>query len=207
MAEGMSSVIDEPRRKLDAITGSFRWEDYSDSVDRVLVRDYRDPGVLRSIENASSDTVLFTGGGIVPPSLIRSGARFLHVHPGNLPHIRGADGLLWSTLVRGRPGVACFYMNEGVDAGEIIHTIDLQAITFAISEADRPDDQTLYRALFSFYDPLLRARLFSDILTRHEGRLPDSGTAQSADAGTTYHFMHSELRKRALELIFVDRPS
>ena len=205
IAEGLSSLIDEPREKLDTMTSAFRWEHYSDIVDRAMVRNYSDPAVLRSIENAPSGPVLFTGGGIIPSALIGSGARFLHVHPGKLPHIRGADGLLWSTLVRGRPGAACFYMNVGIDTGEIIETVDLPAIAFEISRIDRPDDQTLYRSLFSFYDPLLRAKLFSDFLTSNDGKLPDSGEAQSEEEGITYHFMHDGLRKRALQRIFINR--
>jgi hypothetical protein len=203
IAEGMSSVIDEPRKKLDAMTGDFRWESYSDDVRRVLVRDYHDPAVLESIEGVQAAPVLYTGGGLVPPSLIGSSARFLHVHPGNLPHVRGADGLLWSTLVRGRPGAACFYMNEGIDTGEIIEATDLAAMTFEIAGADRPDDQTLYRAIFSYYDPMMRATLFSKVLKRFGGHMPESGSVQSANAGMTYHFMHPQLRARVLRRIFI----
>jgi hypothetical protein len=203
IAEGLSSVIDDSVKLLDKITGPFRLEEFSDDVSRVMVRDYRDPVVLEAVQNAPAATILFTGGGILPASLVGAGPRFVHVHPGNLPHVRGADGLLWSTLVRGRPGAACFYMNEGIDTGEIIESKDLPPTTFEISEVARPDDQTLYRALFSFYDPLMRASVLSDVLTRYEGQLPDSGTVQSADEGTTYHFMHDDLRERALRKIFV----
>jgi len=203
IATGLSPLFDEPRDKMDTITGQFRFEDYSDHVTQIMLRNYRDPKLPKAIEAASPAPVLFTGGGILPPELIRSGPKYIHVHPGKLPHVRGADGLLWSTLVRGQPGAACFYMNEGIDTGEIIETTDLPSSTFQISDADRPDDQTLYSAIFSFYDPLLRAKLFTELLTRFDGNLPNSGTAQSTEEGTTYHFMHGAVRRRALQKIFV----
>ena len=108
IADGLSSLIYDPLEKMNTMMGSFWWENYADSVDRVLVHYYGDPEVVQAIENQLSGSVLFTGGGIVPPALIRSGTRFLHVHPGKLPHVRGVDGMLWSTLVRAFPGAACF---------------------------------------------------------------------------------------------------
>ncbi|SVC21171.1 uncharacterized protein METZ01_LOCUS274025 [marine metagenome] len=203
IVNGLSSLIKEPRQRLDAITGKFNWNHYSDSVNRITVKDYKDEGVLQALQQSTVNNVLFTGGGIIPKSLIESANRFIHIHPGKLPHVRGADGILWSTLVRGRPGATCFYMSDGIDTGNIIETHDLPATTFQISEDDRPNDQTLYRAIFSFYDPLLRAKVFSDILTKHHGYLPDSGWPQSNTEGTTYHFMHPAIRKKALSRIFV----
>jgi hypothetical protein len=203
IANGLSSEIDEPRQMLDKITGAFRLEDYSDDVSYVMVRNYRDPSLLQIVKNVSSNPILFTGGGILPSSLIAAAPRIVHVHPGYLPHVKGADGLLWSTLVRFRPGAACFYMNKGIDTGAIIETMDLSPLTFEISESARSDDQTLYRSLFSFYDPLIRAKVFSEVLALYHGQLPDNGASQSSNEGTTYHFMHADIRARALRKIFV----
>jgi hypothetical protein len=203
IAAGLSSIVDDSKRILDSISGPFRYEDYSDDVSRVMVRDYRDPHIARSLAGVLPAPVLFTGGGILSSDLIQLGPKFVHVHPGNLPNVRGADGLLWSTLVRGRPGAACFYMNAGIDTGEIIKTTDSPIVKFSVTDSKRPDDRTLYQALFSFYDPLMRAKFFGDVLSTYEGELPGSGVAQSTDEGITYHFMHDELRQLALRQIFV----
>jgi hypothetical protein len=203
IANGLSSEIAESSQMLNKITGSFRLEDYSDDVVYVMARNFRDPSVLQAVQEKRSNPILFTGGGILSSSFIAAAPKIAHVHPGNLPHVRGADGLLWSTLVRGRPGAACFYMNEGIDTGEIIETLDLPPLTFEIPDAVRPDDQMLYRALFSFYDPLVRARVFGDVLNRYDGQLPNSGDSQPSNAGTTYHFMHEDVRAKALMKIFV----
>jgi len=41
------------------------------------------------------------------------------------------------------------------------------------------------------------------VLERYDGKLPGTGVAQSTDAGSTYHFMHDELKHLALRQIFV----
>lgn len=203
IVKGLAITIEKPREKLDAITGGFTWNRYSDDVKEVMIKNYRDPALLQSLKKENISTVLYTGGGILPTPLIHSGSKFIHIHPGKLPYVRGADGLLWSTLVRGRPGATCFYMNEGIDTGDIIKTVDMHPTTFEISDTERPNDQTLYRAIFSFYDPILRAKLLSDILVDHDGHLPDMRRHQSTDEGITYHFMHPTIRNQALKQIFI----
>ena len=203
IAKGLAATIEKPREKLDEITGAFTWNKYSDDIKEVMIKNYRDPAILQLLIKENISPVLYTGGGILPTSLIHSRSKFILIHPGKLPYVRGADGLLWSTLVRGRPGATCFYMDEKIDTGDIIKTTDLNPTTFEISDTDRPNDQTLYRAIFSFYDPILRAKLLSDILVDHDGHLPDMRMHQSTDEGITYHFMHPTIRNKALKQIFI----
>ena len=80
IVNGLSSLIKEPRQKLDAITGKFNWNHYSDSVNRITVKDYKDEGVLQALQQSAVNNVLFTGGGIIPKSLIESANRFIHIH-------------------------------------------------------------------------------------------------------------------------------
>lgn len=134
---------------------------------------------------------------------------YLHIHPGHLPEIRGADGLLWSLLVRSKPGASCFYMNPGLDMGDLIFAHDVPKPVFHLpSNIVRPDDQTLYRILFSYCDPLLRAT----VLMRFIQKMPDFTLSsfaslpaykQNENEGVTYHFMHPLLRKVALEKLFI----
>ena len=137
------------------------------------------------------------------------GIRYLHVHPGHLPEIRGADGFLWSLLVREMPGASCFYMNAGLDMGDLIITENLPAPIFKLPKnITRPDDQILYRILFSYCDPLLRADVFVRMIQKIP-HISDSTLAslltskQKKEEGITYHFMHPLLRKAALQKLFV----
>ncbi len=199
---GAASLIAE-------MSARFRYEDYAQQVERVLVEDLRDLALVEALSHPGPGAVLFTGGGILRKSLLGlPGIRFLHVHPGYLPFVRGADGLLWSMLVRGRPGASCFYMASGIDTGEIIAAEDLPPLVFDISGRPRPDDLMLYRALFCFYDPLIRAELLvTSILseTKDLCRLPAVPQETLPEEGTTYHFMHPRLRHTALARLFQDQ--
>ena len=73
--------------------------------------------------------------GILPPSLLAlPGVKFIHVHPGFLPYVRGSDGLLWSALIRNKPGVSVFYMDPEIDGGKIISAGEISPLTFPVSK-------------------------------------------------------------------------
>lgn len=182
------------------------YEKYTDVTERVFLGGLDDEILVSSLQRLEYKTVLFTGGGIIPRKLFDiPGIRYIHVHPGRLPMIRGADGLLWSMLVRGRPGASCFYMDKGLDTGEIILADDVPQINFDISGMPRPDDQILYRALFSYYDPLLRADFFVKmLLNTKSANLSDLPNYQQREQdGITYHFMNEKLRNEALKKLFI----
>lgn len=201
---GLNGIIDDAGGLVREMLGRFDYGQYAPRVERVLVAGYRDPRLADALHAISPATVLFTGGGILPGSLIDlAGVRFLHVHPGLLPHVRGADGLLWSTLVRGRPAMSCFFLAKGLDTGDVVATREYPPLQFDLCDGARPDNQTLYRAVFSFIDPLLRAdTLIRDVLQAQPdvSRLP--ARPQDAGRGVTYHFMHAALREHVLRQLF-----
>ncbi len=204
MAAGLSRIVEAPADLIEEMLGPFPYERYAAAVDRVAVDNLRDAAIIEPLIRDGPGTVLFTGGGILPPRIIDlPGFRFLHVHPGHLPHVRGADGLLWSTLVRGRPALSCFYLANGIDTGNVLAVREYPRIRFDLSGMGRPDDQTLYRAVFSYCDPLLRADLLvKHVLANGDASLPD-GWPQDAGCGVTYHFMHPALRAGVLRDLFV----
>ena len=185
----------------NCLTERANYERYADQVDEVFVDGLADADLEKYLRGLPGRrAVLFTGGGMVPASLLNiPECRFIHVHPGVLPNVRGADGLLWSVLLRGRPGATAFYMNPGLDTGDIIRTSDLDIPpmpkNFAIL-----DSATAYRLLYVFVDPMLRAvmlRSVVDSATVDLFALP--AVVQSAGTGTTFHFMNERLRRFAFE--------
>ncbi len=204
MVRGLRETCPDPAGWIEAITGRFDYARYGNRFDRVLVKGLRDAALREALACTEPQLFLFTGGGLVPTALLDiPGARFLHVHPGYLPLMRGADGVLWSTLVRGRPAASCFFLSKGIDTGDIVAAEDFPLPRFPLPKEQRPDDRTLYRALFSFYDPLLRAELLTRTLLAHDAdpeRLPRA--PQDASVGVTYHFMHPELQRVALRQLF-----
>ena len=178
---------------------------YADQVDEVLTDGLADPSLSSHLLGlARPSTILFTGGGMVPESLLSiPQCRFIHVHPGVLPNVRGADGLLWSLILRGRPGATAFYMSPGLDAGDIILSSDLDVPPAPIG-LENFDATMAYRLLYAFVDPMLRAVLLRRVIdqARTQGRddLFDLPTvAQHEYEGTTFNFMNKRLRTFAFD--------
>ncbi len=209
IGEAMSGIVRTPMALYDDMYSAFSYDEHADSVVRVAAASYKEPVLAGALRGAGAQTVLFTGGGIVPASLFElPGTRFVHVHTGYLPHVRGADVLLWSLLARGRPGVSAFFMTPGLDDGDVLAARELDPLEIRLPPGPRLDDDTLYRALFSFVDPLLRAELLvSDVLEPAATDLDAlHGTPQDLSTGITYHFMHRVVRSRALHALYVAPP-
>lgn len=202
---GMSAVCEGAGETIDAALGPFHYEEYADRVVRVAATGLADERLARAVGEVCRGAVLFTGGGLLRASLLDlPGVRFIHVHPGHLPFVRGADGFLWSMLVRGRPGFSAFYMAKGIDTGEVIAADDAAEVKFDLAGMARPDDAMLYRALFSFVDPLMRAEFLATQVMQggaDPAQLP--AAAQDLSEGLTYHFLHPKLRAEALRRVFV----
>ena len=133
------------------LLGTERINHHAADVDRIFVSGLTDPELQLAIAADGNGTILFTGGGIVPEGLLElEGVQFLHIHPGHLPDIRGADGLLWSTLIRKKLGVSAFIMAPGIDTGDLVVTEEFAPLQFNLEPDQRADDKMLYQAIYSF---------------------------------------------------------
>ena len=204
IADAMGAVVDDAASFYDQMYDGFSYDAYAGSVERFGANNYKDPGLLKALAGHAGETIIYTGGGIVPRAVFDvPGLRIIHVHTGFLPHVRGADVLLWSLLVRGRPGVSAFFMTPGLDEGDVLAAKELEPLKIALPPGARFDDDTLYRALFSFIDPLIRAQLLvDDVLAPADDVLALAGEPQDLETGVTFHFMHPMVRARALGDLF-----
>lgn len=201
----LDPVVGRTREFVEEMYSGFRYRDYGASFERVICDGWRDERLHEVMRE--SGPVLFTGGGIVPREFLElPGVTVLHVHPGNLPHVRGADGLLWSTLVRGRPGFSCFRMEPGIDTGPILCAEDYPPLQIPIVASSDQSDR-LYQLLFSFVDPLLRAHFFTTRIAPGGVGEEREAQLQSEDDGVTFHFLHPRLRNVALARIFTGADS
>lgn len=175
---------------------------YAEEVVRIPFERFSDDGLVARLRPLFPGAILYTGGGILPAALLEgAGARFLHVHPGFLPDIRGADGALWSMLIAGRLSASCFYMAPEIDAGEIVMARWLPDLALDRRFRQLPT-QALYRGFYSYLDPWLRAATLRDVLLEDADAANLPAAPQAADAGTTFHFMHERLRELAFDQLF-----
>jgi hypothetical protein len=174
-------------------------EHYCDNILSFPLNYFKDPEFLEFIKQQNTSTYLFTGGGIIPKTFFGiKNTQFLHVHPGHLPDIRGADCLLWSVMLSDHPSATCFCMNAGIDTGNIVNAAFLPQIKLP-ADANNLDENMAYRLLYSFIDPWVRAVVLRDTL-RLTGYLENiASTPQAIDAGTTFHFMHTNMRRKVIK--------
>jgi hypothetical protein len=174
-----------------------RFEDFAERVVYVTVRNYSDPRLRKAMNDCGAEAFLYCSGGRVPAAVFDQGFKILHIHPGVVPHVKGSDGLLWSIVAREKPGASCFYMDAGIDTGQLIATAEYPLPRWRDLNAD---PGMLYNALIYCYDPHLRASLLIDVLEgpgREHGLSALPATQQAHHVGH-YYTMHRTLRDRVL---------
>lgn len=74
------------------------------------------------IKSSSADFIVFAGWGgqILKSDILSQGKPILHVQPGIIPEFRGSTTVCYSMLSVGRVGVSAFFMNIGIDEGQLI---------------------------------------------------------------------------------------
>lgn len=203
MASQIEQAFDLGDGFIAALRDGREIDDYAQTVHDIELRGLKDERLLFHLGAHTQTPILFTGGGILPPAVFNvPDIRLLHVHPGFLPHVKGADGILWSTLVRGRPGVSAFLMAPGLDVGDILDAAETAPLVFQIPDDETPEDDDLYRMVFSFYDPVLRAHRLRALLPLLASGAELAGTPQNQAEGLTYHFMETRMRRQALKRLF-----
>jgi len=132
---------------------------------------------------------VFSGGGIVKGSLFKKGKKFIHLHPGILPNYRGSTCYYYSMLTENNCGVSAFFMNEKIDAGNIIdkHMVRIPSVD--------EEDWFFFDLIF---DPWIRAELLKNILARYKQTETFDSTPQDFMKGNSYFVIHPVLKNLAI---------
>lgn len=188
----------------------YRYEDFADEFEVHYAQTINDQSVIDYMRsNEEEKLYLFTGGGILrKPILSIPHVKFIHIHPGVVPHVRGSHCLLWSLLVRGCLGMSCFYMNAGIDTGEVLATKEYPRPAFPKDAVMRFGTDAIIKALLQVCDPILRARTLITVVRNMEkqgGCFEDlPALPQDSSEGRTYYFMHERLKARLAEILCSD---
>jgi hypothetical protein len=191
--------------KLKKTTKKINLKDYCENLETILVDGLQDKAIEEKLMQTKEGTILYTGGGIVPPSLLNiNKTRFIHIHPGYLPDVKGADCTLWSSMLYKRASASCFYMSSGIDTGDIIMPRWMPELNLNINK-DKYDDKTLYRAIFSYLDPWLRAVVLRELLSTYEEFENIECISQKEEDGYTYYFMQDVIKFETLNRLFLSK--
>jgi hypothetical protein len=173
---------------------------YSDSVETITAWNYKDPDFQKLLLKDTTTHYLYTNGGIIPQELFDQKIKILHVHPGIVPGVKGSDGLLWSLIERGKIGYSCFYMNAGIDTGDVIHQEEFKNNKFPnLRPLYNNYSQEVYAALLASYDPHFRARVLINVINKVSGNLSLlKAHKQEVGVGREFFSMHPLLVKKCL---------
>lgn len=163
------------------------------NYDKIEINSINDQNLINYLqENVQEDFIIFSGGGILRDSILSIGKRFIHVHPGIVPEVKGADCLLWSALVYEKIGMSSIIMNKGIDTGDIIHTSNFEIPKFEIN-IESYTLRTLKQTLINFVDPHYRAEHLVVTFKREPNPEKWDTIRQNTKDGRQYYFMHDSI--------------
>ena len=102
---------------------------FQNKIIYVTAKNINDNKIIKLINNIKSDYIIFSGGGILKKEILNTEPKFVHIHPGYLPFIRGADAILWSIKKYHEFASTSFILSENIDAGQIIYQESLNFLT------------------------------------------------------------------------------
>jgi methionyl-tRNA formyltransferase len=150
-----------------------------------------DPTLSQELDNQALDTWLFSGGGIIKAALLKKNCRFLHIHPGQLPEVKGSTCFYYSLLINQSLAASAFFMQESLDTGD----------TLASSQFRVNLGKELLTPAFldNIIDPWIRAQVLQKLLlnwySKSKEKLINRTSLPSCRA---YYVAHPMLRALAI---------
>ena len=145
--------------------------------------DINHPKLINFLKEENCDYFIFTGGGILKKDILNLPIKFIHMHPGIVPHYRGSTCFYYSILNEQSAGVTAFIMDKNLDTGNVIYQ----------KKFEKPNHQFIDEV----YDPFIRSETLMDILQRQI--LKESNfSQQDPKNGETYFIIHPVLKHIAI---------
>ncbi len=151
-----------------------------------------------SEKKLNNSFVLNTGNEIIKDAL-NLNINFIHIHPGFLPDVRGADGTLNSILFNNCLGVTSFIITKKIDQGPIFLREKFEAPKFKLKNYHNYDLKNIYRIWYSFFDPLLRVSHLKKLFNLKN---IESKTNNLENVGNYYSFLNNYNLKIVFDKIF-----
>ncbi len=172
--------------------------------ERIQVSSLNDPEFIALISNAPQTVALYVEGGILRKPVLSTHVRFLHIHPGIVPLVKGSTCMLWSALVYQKVGMSCFYMNEGIDTGDVLLTREypLPEILLSSRHLEPQYAEARYLALEDYLGAAYRADVLRALLKQQPDPALWMPQPQDRSAGKLYFHPHTLLLNKAVDKFF-----
>ena len=157
-----------------------------------------DPSLIRLLESQVKEKfiVFCCGGMILRDPILNGSKRFIHVHPGLVPEVKGSDGMLWSSLIYKKVGMSAFFMNAGIDTGDILKRKEYPIPKLPI-EDDNCDLASMADEFVRYIDPVYRANLLVELFQDEEEPGNWKMEKQDPESGKVFYFMDKQLKEIA----------
>lgn len=152
------------------------------------------------IKRVNSKVILNTGKQILR-EILNLNKQFIHIHPGYLPAVKGADGSLWMIKKFNYLGASSFIMNRKIDEGKIIHREKMAIKGLNILDGEF-SDQDLNDIWFSFIDPSIRVYHLKKLINKILSNELYENT-YSNEESSYYSFMDKNEKSKILRKILV----
>ena len=123
--------------------------------EKVVAKGFNDKNLIHALSKRSEKYALFCGAGIIKGPTLRAGPKLIHAHPGALPDARGSTTIFYNILEGKSPTVTTFFMEEGLDAGDSIHSAKYNLPKKGME-------------IGTIYDGIIRARTISSMLQAYQ---------------------------------------
>ena len=172
--------------------------------ERIQVSSLNDPEFIALISKAPQTVALYVEGGILRKPVLSTHVRFLHIHPGIVPLVKSSTCMLWSALVYQKVGMSCFYMNEGIDTGDVLLTREypLPEISLSSRHLEPQYAEARYLALEDYLGAAYRADVLRALLKQQPNPALWKPRPQDRSAGKQYFHPHELLLDKAVGKFF-----
>ena len=116
-------------------------------------------GLLRALD--PKEQYFYSYLGLVPQEFLRK-AKWLHIHGGLMPPLRGSACMYWGLLYRGKPGYSLFWQTDKIDQGQIIYQDESDEPLPDLSGLSEGITIETFRIGMWYYDLYVRAKLLVD---------------------------------------------
>ncbi len=152
-----------------------------------------DKEITQALGKRQEQFIIFGGGGILKKPMLNIGKKFIHAHPGIIPHFRGSHCIEWSVLLSGKCGVTAFFMNDKIDGGDVLKCKAFDPP--ALGPGGIP-------ALYSAH---IRSELMVEVVGDYVAQKGFEPVGQSLDDGETFYKMHPAITNIVFEKLSANK--
>ena len=185
----------------------YKFENINDVCNQIIATNSQDINSENSINiiKKSENNYFFNTGKQILKNILELNKKFIHIHPGYLPEVKGADGSLWHINKLNNIGVSSFFMSKKIDGGLVIEREKFKMPKFILKNYNELNIKTLYRLWFSFFDPLLRGWHFKKFINKKSLFIENFITENSKENknGQYFSFMNNDQLKETFDKVFL----